>query len=50
MIQTNERCKNLAHKEGHPYRYILSGEGTAIENLGRWIELQFRPVRRGGQD
>ena len=31
-----------AHKVGHPYRFILSGEGTAIENLGRWVEYHLK--------
>ena len=30
------------HKQGNPYRFILSGQGTAIENLGRWVEYHLK--------
>ena len=31
------------HLEGWPYRFIMSFEGTATENLARWIEYHLKP-------
>ena len=30
------------HKQGWPYRYIISCRGSAIEKLGRWVECQLK--------
>ena len=34
------------HKENWPYRYILSCNGTPIENLAKWIEFHLKPLAR----
>ena len=34
------------HKDNHPYRYIMSANGTAIENLARWIEYYLKDLAR----
>ena len=31
-----------AHKEGLPYRYIISARGTAMEKLARWSEFKLK--------
>ena len=50
-VSSNSNCRpgriygNVkVHKEGNPYRFILSGEGTAIENLGRWVEFHLKTL------
>ena len=46
------RCKIIAsksiktHKEGCPYRYIISCNQTAIENHARWAEYQLNYLSR----
>ena len=32
------------HKRNWPYRYIISCNGTPIENLTKWVELQLKPL------
>ena len=32
------------HKEGWPFRQIMSASGTATESLARWIETQLKPL------
>ena len=34
------------HKRNWPYRYIISCNGTPIENLAKWVELQLKPLSR----
>ena len=34
------------HKDGDPLRYIISSIGTAIENLGQWVEYHLAPLAR----
>ena len=32
------------HKKDNPYRFIVSANGTAIENLARWIEYHLKDL------
>ena len=32
------------HKNGWPFRFILSARGSAAENLARWVECQLRVI------
>ena len=32
------------HKTNNPYRFIVSSNGTAIENLARWIEFHLKTL------
>ena len=34
------------HKEGWPYRYIISCNQTAIEKIARWVEYQLTSLSR----
>ena len=34
------------HKDGWPYRYIVSWNQTVIENLARWVEYQLKYLSR----
>ena len=37
-------CNVKTHKEGWPFRQIMSASGTATKNLARWIGIQLKPL------